>query len=155
MENKIFNWYLYVFGLAGAMSLLAARWWQPKEETGFRAWLKALGGILLFVLMNIEIASYFSAGSTLTFDMFGAFNSAIAYTVGWTLFGAACLLLGANNKSTYTKRTGILLIALALLKLFFSDIWALGGLYRVFGLFGVAAVLIVISFIYQRFRQTR
>lgn len=155
VENKIFNWYLYVFGLAGAMSLLAARWWQPKEETGFRAWLKALGGILLFVLMNIEIASYFSVGSTLTFDVFGAFNSAIAYTVGWTLFGAACLLLGANNKSTYTKRTGILLIALALLKLFFSDIWALGGLYRVFGLFGVAAVLIVISFIYQRFRQTR
>ena len=155
VENKIFNWYLYVFGLAGAMSLLAAHWWQPKEESRFRAWLKAVGGILLFLLMNIEIASYFSVGGKLSFDIFGSFNSAIAYTVGWTLFGAACLLLGANNKSIYTKRTGIILIALALLKLFFSDIWALGGLYRVFGLFGVAAVLMVLSFIYQRFRQLR
>jgi hypothetical protein len=38
-----------------------------------------------------------------------------------------------------------------LLKLFLADLWQLGGLYRVGSLIGLAIVLMVVSFAYQRF----
>jgi uncharacterized membrane protein len=38
-----------------------------------------------------------------------------------------------------------------LLKLFLHDLWRLGGLYRIGSLIGLAVVLILVSFIYQRF----
>lgn len=148
---SLFNRYLYIFGLSSAAMLAAAQWWKPKEETGWIKWLQALGGIALFMLMNLEIAFYFSP-EELRFDVFGPFSSAIAYTVGWTVFGAACLFFGLAKRGG-TRTVGIGLIGIALLKLFFSDIWALGGLYRIAGLLGIAIVLLLISFIYQKFKQ--
>lgn len=151
--SKIFNWYLYAFGVCGAAMLLGARWWKPEAETGFIRRLQILGAITLFALLNIEIAHWFSAPGTLSFDVFGDFASAIAYTVGWTVFGGVLLLVGLGKKTNGAARAGTVLICVALLKLFASDIWALGGLYRVFGLFGVAIVLMLVSFAYQRFKH--
>ena len=36
-------------------------------------------------------------------------------------------------------------------KIFFMDLWRLGQLYRVASFVGLAAVLILVSFLYQRF----
>lgn len=155
ITHPIFNWYLYAFGTSAAAMLLAAEWWMPAEERGWRGWLRGLGGVTLFALLNIEIASYFSFGETLSFDIFGAFNSAIAYTAGWTAFGAVCLFLGMYDTKSLCARTGMALILVALLKLFFSDIWALSGLYRIGGLISIAVLLILISFLYQRAKQNR
>lgn len=155
VTHPVFNWYLYAFGISATTMLLAAEWWQPADERAWRGWLRGLGGVTLFVLLNIEIASYFSFGGDLSFDIFGAFNSAIAYTVGWTAFGAVCLVLGIHGTKSLCARTGMTLILLALLKLFLSDIWALSGLYRIGGLIGIAVLLILISFVYQRTKQNR
>jgi uncharacterized membrane protein len=43
------------------------------------------------------------------------------------------------------------LLVFTLLKLFLHDLWRLGGLYRIGSLVGMALVLMVVSFIYQRF----
>lgn len=153
--HPIFNWYLYAFGISATAMLLAAEWWLPAEERAWRGWLRGLGGVTLFALLNIEIASYFSFGEELSFDVFGAFNSAIAYTAGWTAFGAVCLFLGMYDTKSLCARAGMALIFVALLKLFLSDIWALSGLYRIGGLIGIAVLLILISFIYQRAKQNR
>lgn len=147
----LFNRYLYIFGLSASAMLAAAHWWEPREETAWIKWLQALGGIALFILMNLEIAFYFSP-EELRFDVFGPFSSAIAYTVGWTVFGAVCLFLGLGKRGG-TRTVGLGLVGIALLKLFFSDIWSLGGLYRIAGLAGIAAVLLLISFMYQKFKQ--
>ena len=149
-EPTVFNRFLYVFGIVGACLLYAAWRWEPAEETAYPSWLSALGGIVFFVLLNVEIAVFFTAEpGTLQFDMFGSFQSAIIYTLGWTFFGGICLFLGFGKPHSYTAKTGLCLICLSLFKLFFSDIWALGGLYRVLGLAGIALVLIGISFLFQ------
>ena len=41
-------------------------------------------------------------------------------------------------------------MSLALLKFFLSDIWQLQAIYRILGLFGLAVLLIVASFWYQK-----
>ncbi len=153
-DSSLFNRFLYVFGLVGASLLWAAGQWSLNEEKVFASWLKALGGIVFFALLNVEIAVYFSQGAgTLQFDMFGSFDSAIAYTLGWTVFGSICLFLGFGKKGGYVAPVGLIIICFSLLKLFFSDIWALGGLYRVCGLVGVALVLIGVSFLFQMLQK--
>lgn len=57
--TKIFNWYLYAYGLSAAAMLLAARGWLPRKDTGSIHFLQALAGVTLFALVNIEIADYF------------------------------------------------------------------------------------------------
>lgn len=153
-QGKIFNWYLYVFGLAGASMLLSARYWKPKEEALPKSYLQALGGIILFVLMNVEIAHYFSPVEGLRFNLLGDFGSAITYTVAWSIFGAGCIFLGLYKQVPFVRKVGLVLIGAALFKLFLFDIWLLETLYRIIGLFGVAAVLMWVSFVYQRLRKT-
>ena len=46
---------------------------------------------------------------------------------------------------------GMGLLVFTVAKLFLHDLWRLGGIYRIGSLIGLAVVLIVVSFIYQRF----
>src|SRR5262249_21294172 len=97
--TPIFNWYLYAYGLvtvclfAGAKLLarprhLISQWNVPPILAG-------LGTVLAFLLLNIEIADYFSApGATLTFEFNGNFARDVAYSIAWALFALALLVIG-------------------------------------------------------------
>lgn len=151
---RLLNHYWAVFGIAGASMMYAAKAWLPSEETRFSGVLKVMGSVLFFVLMHIEIAVWFTPQpGPLQLEMFGSFQAAIAYTVGWTVFGAVCLFVGFGKKGSGATRVGLALITCALLKLFFCDIWALGGGYRIVGLFGISLVLIGVSFAFQMLRK--
>ncbi|WP_458401860.1 DUF2339 domain-containing protein [Candidatus Avelusimicrobium sp.] len=148
--SSLFNWYLYAFLLVGSCLLTSASLWTSSSENKAPVYyLQTLGGIVLFVLMNIEITNYFATEEGLKFHFFGDFAPAITYTLGWTIFGAICIFLGLNRKGSIISKVGIVLVSFSLMKLFLSDIWTLGGLYRIAGLFGIAMVLIAISFAYQ------
>jgi uncharacterized membrane protein len=41
---------------------------------------------------------------------------------------------------------------LTILKVFFRDLWELGGIYRVIGFIGFGVVLVAVSYLYQRRR---
>ena len=147
---SLFNWYLYAFLLVGGCLLTSAKEWKsPSEKKAPVYYLQTLGGIVLFVLMNIEITNCFATEEGLKFHFFGDFAPAITYTLGWTIFGAICIFLGLNKKGSAVSKVGTALVCFSLLKLFLSDIWTLGGMYRIVGLFGIAVVLIAISFAYQ------
>ena len=53
-----------------------------------------LSGLVLFLLLNIEIADYFSIGPTLTFSFAGNFARDMTYTISWSLFAFGMLLIG-------------------------------------------------------------
>jgi hypothetical protein len=78
-----FNWYLYTY-LVSAASFFAAAYWFP------RAWKRsigaacAMGTVLLFALLNIEIADFYSTGPTLTFNFLSSsLAQDLTYTMGW------------------------------------------------------------------------
>ena len=154
-ENmSLLNRFLYVFGIVGAAMFYVARQFSREGDNRRANWLNILGGLLFFALLNIEIAVYFTLQSgLLRFDVFGSFNAAIVYTLGWTVFGCVCLFVGYGKKNSFAKPIGLTLIGISLLKLFLSDIWALGGLYRIVGLIGIALVLIAVSFLFQMLRK--
>jgi len=154
-HTPIFNWYLYAYGIAAVCLFLGARWFgEPKEKFYERhgaSFLYWLCGIVVFLLMNIEIADYFSIGPTLTFSFSGNFARDMTYTIAWSLFAFGLVVLGIVRNVRNVRLVGIGLLCLAFAKLFLHDLDSLAQLYRIAALIAVAIIAIVASFVYQRF----
>src|SRR6266404_1669733 len=151
----IFNWYLYAYGIAAICLFLGAKWFgEPREkfyERKASAFLYWTTGIVLFLLMNIEIADYFSIGPTLTFSFEGNFARDMTYTIAWSLFAFGLVVLGIVRNVRNVRLVGIGLLCLVFAKLFLHDLDSLAQLYRIAALIAVAIIAIVASFVYQRF----
>ena len=149
---RIWNWYLSVYSIFAACAFLSVRWWPEQPNRFWKKSLAVMGGMILFWLLNIEIAHWFADGR-LSFVFTGRLAEALAYTLGWALFGGACIGLGLFGSKSAVSKAGVGLISLALIKFFLSDIWRLEALYRIIGLFALAVILIGASFYYQRKRK--
>nr|MBA3762079.1 DUF2339 domain-containing protein [Chthoniobacterales bacterium] len=153
--TRIWNWYLYAYGIASLCSLGGAMLVQDFRATELARLiprlLYTLGAILAFLLLNIEIADYFSIGPTLTFSFSGNFARDMTYSIAWALFAFALLLIGMKQKMRYVRYAGLALLLITLLKLFLHDLGSLSQLYRIGAFIGVALILIVASFVYQHF----
>jgi len=153
-ELPLWNWYLYAFGGVAVIQLLAARLWRGQLRLGglrVASALRAFGGVLLFVLVNIEIADYFSTGSALTFRIGAGLAQDMTYSLAWALFGLILLVIALATGQRGPRVASVGLLGLTTIKLFLHDIWQLGGLYRVGAFVGLAGILILVSFLYQRY----
>ncbi len=154
-DRRIWNWYLYAYGVTSLCLLAGARiFGMPRETFAERAappLLGSLGAILVFLLLNIEIADYFSVGPTLTFSFSGNFARDMTYSIAWALFALGLILVGMRIKQRAARYAGVALLGVTLAKLFLHDLSDLDELYRIGAFVGVALILIVASFIYQRF----
>lgn len=153
----VFNWYFYTYGLVIAATYTGARLLAPPKQRllqqDARPLLVTLGTILAFILMNIEIADYFTnvGKPVLTLSFRVNFARDMSYTIGWALFAFVMLVVGILKRVRAARWAGIGLLAVTLLKLFLHDLAALNQLYRVGALVGVAVVAIIASFLYQKF----
>ena len=156
-STAIFNWYLYSFGTVTACLFGGAHLLTPPRERVFGvnvpALLNTLGTILAFLLVNIEIADFFSAPGqrVLTFKFSGHFGRDMSYTIAWALFALGLLLICIWKASRPGRYAALALLSVALLKLFFHDLVQLSALYRIGALFAVAVIATLASFAYQRF----
>lgn len=158
---RIWNWFLYSYGLVAVAQIAAGRFLKPPHHMlgGFnlRGIFYAFGGILLFMLMNIEITDAFTPLNEpyITFQFRGDIDLArkMSYSIGWGLFALGLLLLGFRNRSKGTRYAGMGLLGLTLLKLFFRDLADTDGIYRVGALMVVAVIAFVASWLYQRFAE--
>ena len=145
---RIWNWYLWIYGLTASALFVTAYLWE--KPTGWKNAFYALGGCMLFWLLNIEIAHWFNTRNYLTFDFTGQLAQALTYTLAWGLFGFCTIGLGLRLQKSMVSKVGVGIMGLTLAKFFLSDIWQLQALYRILGLFGLAVLLIVASFWYQK-----
>ncbi len=153
-ETRIWNWYLYAYGITSACLLAGARLHGRTEkfpERFGRALLASLGTILLFLLLNLEIADYFSIGPTLTFSFSGNFARDMTYSIAWALFALGLIIVGMRIKERAARYAGVALLGVTLAKLFLHDLSDLEELFRIGAFIGVALILIAASFIYQKF----
>jgi hypothetical protein len=154
--TPVFNWYLYAYGIVTAALFAGARLLAPPRNVIFKSnaqqFLYGLGTVLAFLLLNIEIADYFSApGSTLTFEISGNFARDMTYSIAWALFALALLVAGILKKTPAARYGAIGLLCVTLLKLFFHDLAQHGQLYRIGAFIGVAVIVMLASFAYQKF----
>ena len=156
-STALLNWYLYSYGLVTACLFVGAYLLAPPRERvlGVNAppLLNTLGVILAFLLVNIEIADFFSEPGqrVLTFKFSGHFGRDMTYTIAWALFALGLLLFCIWKQSRAGRRAALALLGIALFKLFFHDLARLDALYRIGALLAVAIIAILASFAYQRF----
>jgi hypothetical protein len=154
--TAIFNWYFYAYGIVTICLFAGTRLLAPPRHLISRInappILAGLGTVLAFLLLNIEIADYFSApGSTLTFQFSGDFARDMTYSIAWALFALVLLVVGILKKVPAARYAAMGLLCVTLLKLFFHDLARLGQLYRIGAFIGVAVIAMLASFAYQKF----
>ncbi len=153
--TPIFNWYLYTYGLVTVALFAGTRLLAPPRhlvlKSNAQAVLGSLGAVLAFLLLNIEIADYFSPpGSILTFQFSGNFARDMTYSIAWALFALVLLVAGILKKIPAARYAAMALLCVTLLKLFFHDL-TLDPLYRIGAFIGVAVIAMLASFAYQKF----
>jgi uncharacterized membrane protein len=108
--------------------------------------------VTTFAVLNIEIAAVFAAkGRPFSMLTHGSFAMQLAYSIGWLLYAIGLLVVGIRWNTVRVRWAAIAAIVLTALKIFIRDLWSLGQLYRVGSLVGLAVVLGLVSFLYQRF----
>jgi hypothetical protein len=161
-ETPIWNWYLYAY-LVPAAAFFGGAWLLSRAKeapsptvgpllTGLRRLLPAGGTVLLFLLLNIEIADYFSTGPVPTFRFLSAtLAEGLSYTLGWAVFALALLVAGIVLSARSARIAAVVLLLVTVFKCFLFDLSRLGGLYRVGSFVGLAASLAAVALLLQRF----
>jgi len=131
---RILNWYLYTYLVCAAAFLLAAWWLTPSEpdesksDFSYTPVLSAAAVLLLFLLLNIEIADFYATGPTIMFRFGVTVSQDLTYTIGWLVFGMALLAACIYLQSRLGRVAALVLIALTTFKCFLYDLRSLGGL---------------------------
>ncbi len=155
--TAILNWQLYAYGLVAVAQFFGAHWFTDPagrwKQFSPRGMLYGMGGVLLFVLLNIEIADYFTAPGArrVAFSFGGNFARDMTYSIAWGLFSLGLLGIGIWRKSKYARFAAIGLLVVTLLKVFLHDLANIESIFRIGALIGVAVIAFLASFLYQRF----
>jgi len=155
--TPIFNWYLYTYGTVAICLFVAARLLAPPRNLvlgrNMQPLLYTLGTLLAFLLLNIEIADYFSRPgmAALTFQFSGNFARDMSYSIAWALFALLLLIIGIRRTVRPVRYASLGLLGVTILKLFLHDLSQLDQLYRIAAFVVVAIIAIFASFLYQRF----
>jgi uncharacterized membrane protein len=164
--GPILNWLLYTYGvpalccLAGTHLLreaerrrgalpeydvLARDRDAPGPVVGF------LGLLLVFWLINLEIADYYSVGRYVELDLSRHLARDLTRSCAWGLYALALLGAGLWRASRGLRLVSLGFLLLTVAKVFLYDLGQLTGLYRIMSFLALGVSLIVVSLLYQRF----
>ena len=154
---RILNWYLYTYAVCAAAMFVAA-WWLAKTDDTLpgplprpRHILPGAGAILLFILLNIEIADFYATGPDIMFSFGASIAQDLTYTIGWLIFGLLMLTCGIVTTSRAARIASVALITVTTFKCFLYDFRSLTGLYRTAAFVGLAISLALVSIALQKF----
>jgi uncharacterized membrane protein len=156
-DMRIINWYLYTYVIAAAAMGLAAWWFSDTDDVitkkvpRLRYLLTSGSTILLFLLLNIEIADYYSDGPEILFRFGASIQQDLTYTIAWLIFGIITLAAGIVGKARAARVASVAMIAVTTFKAFLYDLGSLEGLYRVFAFVGLAISLALVSLALQKY----
>lgn len=145
----ILNRLLPCYGLPAA-ALLALGWNYGRLKRPAEA-LTALGLSLavVFLLVTLEVRQWFH-GEYLDAGLLTQAER-YAYSAAWVTLGTALLALGIATRGLVLRWASLVVMLLAVGKVFLVDTAQLRDLYRVFSLLGLGVSLMLLAFLYQRF----
>lgn len=158
----ILNWLLYTYGIAASSCLLGARWLSRAEgegrlrQRGVRPTrvpqaVSLLGLLLVFALVNLEIADYFSPGRALVLTGVSGYARDLTTSTAWGIYAMLLLVVGVWRGVRELRYLSLAFLLLTVGKVFLYDLSNVGGLYRILSFFGLGVSLILVSLFYQRF----
>jgi len=157
--NQRFGTYLAGIAVFAFTAIFAARSHQAGEINFPLSW-KATAAVsalivnlLILVAISLEIHSYwwtlrYDGSYSLVHDyrMYAQFT----YSAFFMLFGAVLLVLGFLRRSAFLRWQALVLLAIAIGKVFTVDVSQLSQGYRILSFLGLGVLLLAVSFAYQR-----
>lgn len=144
--------YLAIVIVLTALTLNRPQQQWPFVSPALRAFWGVLLAVVTFCVLNIEISSVFTErGRSFSLETYGNLAHQLAYSLSWLIYSIGLLVVGIKWKTSKVRWAALVLMVGTAFKIFFMDLWRLGQLYRVASFIGLAAVLILVSFLYQRF----
>jgi len=154
--NPRFGLYLLAIG---ALALLA---YFVRSERGAenRQWAGAaiIGvNVLALLALHFEVMGYFQSQLAAAYS-FQERHSIMtvrdfAYSAVWMVYGSGLMLVGFWKHSAFLRWQAIVLLAMTVFKVFLVDISTLERGYRIAAFIVLGAILLAVSFFYQRSRM--
>jgi uncharacterized membrane protein len=161
--NARFGTYCVGIAVFGFAAWIAARANSEVETAGAGRWPAIAAGavltvnFLILLAIGLEIHSYWwmlHAGESAQQwqqqwqqnQMFAQFS----YSAWFMIFGAILLGVGFWRRSGFLRWQALVLLAVTIAKVFLADMSQLSQGYRIISFLGLGALLLAISFVYQR-----
>jgi len=152
--NMRFATYAVAIAVLGGIAVLGKRHALQAEIIFLDAAVVGVN-LLALIALTLEASDYFNrqmlSGGSLAAS-YRQMNLArdFSYSAIWLLYGAALMTIGFRRRSSFVRWQSLILIAFTICKVFLFDFSQLGGSYRIVSFIALGAVLLAISFIYQR-----
>jgi uncharacterized membrane protein len=149
-----FNARMATYGVA--IAVLAGLVWHAQKRDADRLWsalpIVAIN-LLALVALTAEVSDFYSQKMTsgLWVEIHGLrLARDFTYSALWMGYGAALLVLGFNKRSAFLRWQALILIAVTVVKVFAYDVSELEKGYRILSFIILGALLLGISFVYQK-----
>jgi hypothetical protein len=146
-------------GVTGAALLLSAeiyrrgplasplRLGELAEGPGLGAALALSGHGVVMLLLTMEAADRFHlAGSE-------QHARQLSYSLIWAVYAIGMVVSGLLRRYRPVRLMALAVLAGTILKVFFSDLSFLEGAYRILSFLALGAILVAVSFLYQKYRH--
>jgi uncharacterized membrane protein len=147
--NARFGAYLVMVGCFG-VALWAAQ--KARSKLAEQDRLEIAGFVLLInvyalIALSLEFWDYFGR---LSAGVDAGLAQHLSLSILWTAYAAALLFWGVQKESSLLRWQSLVLFGLVVGKVFLYDLSFLDRAYRILSFFVLGAVLLGVSFLYQR-----
>jgi uncharacterized membrane protein len=153
--NERFAAYIVAIGACAFTAWLAANA-KPDFDDLFWPQLAAVAALavstLILMAVGLEIHSYWWNLRWTSGQDYGQYriHAQFTYSAWFMLFGAILLTAGFWRRSSFLRWQALVLLAFAIGKVFLVDVSELSQGYRILSFLGLGALLLGVSFVYQR-----
>lgn len=128
------------------------------ERTSLVPVMVAGANILALIALSAEALGYYAvkiragqATAAALIDLHLA--QRLSLSLVWAVYGGVMLAVGMSRRSKLLRMMALGLLGLTILKVFLFDLSSLEKLYRIISFIVLGAILLAVSFLYQRYRQ--
>jgi uncharacterized membrane protein len=126
-------------------------------ESGMMSGLVVLANFLLLFLLTTEIEHHFEIqyGQAKMYELRRTINSQKQLSVSalWALYSILLVAVGIARRYQIIRLLAIILFGLTILKVFLVDLSELEKIYRIVCFIGLGVILLMASFMYQKYRN--
>ncbi|MGH9870928.1 MAG: DUF2339 domain-containing protein [Pyrinomonadaceae bacterium] len=142
-----------------ALSAQAAGYYEAKIAREYWNWNAAENGLKRAIELNQNSPDLTLAGAAASESDFALrlrnleLAKQLSLSVVWALYGVGLLVAGRGHRLRLLRLLGLALLSLTTLKVFLWDLSSLDRAYRIISFIMLGAILLVVSYFYQRSQQ--
>jgi uncharacterized membrane protein len=107
------------------------------------------GHVITLMAVGLEVVSWVQRWVAEA-DQFE--STTVSISILMAFYALMLVTLGVATRSALNRVLGLGLMALVVVKLYLSDVWELGFLFRIVAFIGLGLLLLTVSYLYSRFR---